>query len=53
MSQALHIDILLINLMNELISTLDISYIKLILKYKVYEDNQSTIAIAKVLSILP
>ena len=52
MSQAFRSVIPLVNLMNELIPTLYISYIKPILKCKVFEDNQSTIVIARATSVL-
>ena len=52
MSQALSNIISLMNLMNELIPALDILHIKPILKCKVYEDNKSTIALAKAPSML-
>ena len=41
------------NLINKLLPTLEVPYIKLILKYKVFEDNQSTITLAKVPLMLP
>ena len=53
MSQALRNIIPLMNLMNELLPTLDVPYIKPILKCKVFEDNQSTITLAKAPSMLP
>ena len=53
MSQALRSVIPLINLMNKLIPILDMLCIKLILHFKVYEDNQFTIAITKASLILP
>ena len=53
MSQALRNVISLVNLMNELIPALDIPHIKPILKGEIYEDNKSTIALAKASSILP
>ena len=53
MSQALRNVIPLINLMNELIIHFDIPYIQPKMKCTVYEDNQSTIAVAKVPSMLP
>ena len=46
-SQVLRNVIPLVNLINELIPALDIPHIKPILKCKVYEDNKSTIALAK------
>ena len=53
MSQALRDVIPLISLMNELLPTLDVPYIKPILKYKVFEDNQLTIALTKAPLMLP
>ena len=53
MSQALRNVMSLVNLMNELMPSLNINYIKPTMKCKVYEDNQSTIAIAKAPSMLP
>ena len=52
-SQKLRNVIPLINLMNELIPAIDFDYIKPIIKCSVFEDNQSTIAIAKAPSMLP
>ena len=53
MSQALRNAIPLVNLMNELMPSLNIICIKTTMKSKVYEDKQSTIAVDKVLSMLP
>ena len=53
MSQALRSVIPLVNLMNEFIPALNIEHVKPILKCKVFEDNQSTIAIARAPSMLP
>ena len=41
------------NVMNELLPTLDLPYIKLILNYKVFEDNKLTITLTKTSSMLP
>ena len=51
-SQALRKVIPLVNLLNELILKLNLLYIKPILLCAVYEDNQSTIAVAKAPSML-
>ena len=53
MSQALRNVIPLINLLNELMPNLDIPCIQPTLKCTVFEDNQSTIAVAKATSMLP
>ena len=53
MSQALCNVIPLVNLMNKLLSTMDINHIQSIMKCRVYKDNQSTITIAKAPSMLP
>jgi hypothetical protein len=52
-SQALRNVTPLINLMNELMIHFDIQYIQPTIKCMVYEDNQSTIAVAKAPSMLP
>ena len=53
MGQALRNVIPLINLINELLPSLDTPHVKPILKCKVFEDNKSTIALAKAPSMLP
>ena len=42
----------LINLINELLLLLNVPHVKPILKYKVFEDNKSTITLAKAPSML-
>ena len=53
LSQSLWNGIPLLNLINELIPALDIEPITPLIKCKVFEDNQSTIAVAKAPSMLP
>ena len=53
MSQALRNVIPLVNLMNELMLHFDFQYIQPTMKCMVYENNQSTIAVAKAPSMLP
>ena len=53
MSQELRNVALLVNLMSELMLPININWIKPTMKWKVFEDNQFSIAIANAPSILP
>jgi len=53
LSQSLQNIIPLLNLINELAPTLDLPSFTLLIKYIVFEDNQSIIAVTKALSMLP